>query len=134
MTIIAAYSPDEFGEAAITAALEIAKAQASAVLVVNASRGDALVDEHFLGSSALSDLKARLAEQEVPATVRQSVGGDVAEQVLQATEEVGGVLIVVGLRHRTPVGKMLMGSVAQRILLDATVPVLAVKPGQSVPL
>ena len=42
--------------------------------------------------------------------------------------------VVVGLRHRSPVGKMLMGSVAQRILLDADVPVLSVKPGQTVPL
>ena len=37
------------------------------------------------------------------------------------------MLIVIGLRHRTAVGKLLMGSVAQRILLDARCPVLAVK-------
>jgi nucleotide-binding universal stress UspA family protein len=37
---------------------------------------------------------------------------------------------VVGLRHRTPVGKLLMGSVSQRILLGARCPVLAVKPGE----
>jgi nucleotide-binding universal stress UspA family protein len=32
------------------------------------------------------------------------------------------------VRHRSPVGKALMGSVGQRILLDAHCPVLAVKP------
>ena len=36
-------------------------------------------------------------------------------------------LIVIGMRHRTAVGKFLMGSTAQRILLDAPCPVLAVK-------
>ncbi|WP_423300145.1 universal stress protein, partial [Glutamicibacter nicotianae] len=36
-------------------------------------------------------------------------------------------LIVIGLRQRTQVGKFIMGSNAQRILLQAQHPVLAVK-------
>jgi nucleotide-binding universal stress UspA family protein len=42
--------------------------------------------------------------------------------------EVEAEAIVIGIRHRSAVGKMLMGSVAQRVLLDAPCPVIAVKP------
>ncbi|SFJ37143.1 Universal stress protein family protein [Nocardioides psychrotolerans] len=57
------------------------------------------------------------------------VAQDVAEAVLSAAREVDATLVVLGIRHRSPVGKLLMGSVAQRVLLDAECPVLAVKPG-----
>ncbi|MET1038318.1 MAG: universal stress protein, partial [Aeromicrobium sp.] len=45
--------------------------------------------------------------------------------------DTGASLIVVGIRPRTPVGKLLLGSVAQRLILDAECPVLAVKPDGS---
>ncbi len=50
-----------------------------------------------------------------------------AEDLLAVAEEVDPALIVIGLRRRTPVGKLILGSNAQRILLDAHAPVLAVK-------
>jgi nucleotide-binding universal stress UspA family protein len=57
----------------------------------------------------------------------------VAEDLAAVVEETGAELLVIGLRKRSAVGKLLMGSAAQRILLDVDCPVLAVKnpPGEA---
>jgi nucleotide-binding universal stress UspA family protein len=52
----------------------------------------------------------------------------VADEEVRIAGTVDASVIVIGLRRRSPVGKLLMGSTAQRILLDADRPVLAVKP------
>lgn len=51
-----------------------------------------------------------------------------SDEVVRVSDVVDASVIVIGLRRRTPVGKLLMGSTAQRILLDADRPALAVKP------
>lgn len=53
---------------------------------------------------------------------------DVAETVLELARTVGAQLLVVGARRRSPLGKALLGSVAQTLILEADVPVLVVKP------
>ena len=116
-TIVAGSTPDEYGEAALARAVEEASLREGRVVVVNATRGDALVDERYADE-----------ERGVAVDVRRSMGGEVGDQVLAVAAEVSADLIVIGLRRRTPVGKLLMGSVAQRILLGAECAVLAVKP------
>ena len=62
--------------------------------------------------------------------MRQLVRGfEPAEDLISIAEASDAELIVIGLRRRTPVGKLILGSNAQRILLDAHCPVLAVKVG-----
>ena len=55
------------------------------------------------------------------------VGTDVAEKILQLTDKVGAEVLVIGARRRSPVGKALLGSMAQTLILEANVPVLVVK-------
>jgi nucleotide-binding universal stress UspA family protein len=63
-------------------------------------------------------------------TLRQDAhAGDLADEVVRVADELSASVIVIGIRRRTAVGKLLLGSSAQRILLDANRPVLAVKPG-----
>ena len=52
---------------------------------------------------------------------------DPADELIRTAERADAEFIVIGLRRRSPVGKLLLGSNAQRVLLDAACPVLAVK-------
>lgn len=126
MTVVVGYIPNPYGEAALNAAVEEARRRRTRLVVVNTSKGDALVDRKFASLEALDALEERIGT--VEHEVRQSVGPDVADQLLDVVQELEAELLVIGLRHRSPVGKMLMGSVAQRVLLDAPCPVLCVKP------
>jgi nucleotide-binding universal stress UspA family protein len=50
-----------------------------------------------------------------------------AAETLNAADDVGADLIVIGPRRRSPVGELLMGSSSQQVLLGADCPILAVK-------
>lgn len=125
MTVVVGFVPNPYGKAAVEAAVTEAKRRRTRLVVVNTTKGDALVDKKFASRESLEGLEKQL--DGVEHEVRQTVGPDVADQLLEVAREVDAELIVIGLRHRSPVGKMLMGSVAQRVLLDAPCPVLAVK-------
>ena len=128
MTVVVGYIPNQHGEAALTAGFAEARLRGSDLLVVNATRGDSLIDKKYLGESGVADLEQRLsAESDVATSVRQAMGSDVADEIVRIAAEVDAELLVIGLRPRTPVGKMIMGSVAQKVLIDAPCPVLAVK-------
>lgn len=132
MTVVVGYVPNEYGEVALEAGLVEARRRGQPLVVINASRGDTLVDRKYLSTDARADLERRLADEGarvgVETEVRQALVPDVAEEVVRVAHEVEASLLVIGMRRRTPVGKMLLGSAAQRILLDAACPVLAVKP------
>jgi nucleotide-binding universal stress UspA family protein len=61
--------------------------------------------------------------------VERQPGLDPGENVLAALQEHSGATerLVIGVRRRSPVAKAVLGSVSQRLLLEADVPVLAVK-------
>jgi nucleotide-binding universal stress UspA family protein len=60
--------------------------------------------------------------------VKEFVRGNTpTEDILEVARQAGAEMIVIGVRRRSPVGKMILGSNAQEILLDADCPVLAVK-------
>lgn len=128
MKILVGYVPTPEGEAALEAAAAEAELRGASVLLLNTSRGDAYIDSRYANEAELNAAEARLRERGVEVTIQQAVGtGDVAHELLRAAESNDVTLIVLGLRRRSPVGKLILGSTAQRVLLESPVPVLAVK-------
>lgn len=126
--IVVGYTPDRYGSAALEHAIAEATLRGTPLLVINATKGDSLADPSFAPSEGLRDLDDHLAGSGVEYTVEQSVGAEVADTLLDAMEADAADLLVIGIRHRTPVGKLLLGSTAQRLILNCPKPVLAVKP------
>ena len=130
MSIVVGYIPTPEGEAAFERAVAEASKAAAKLVVVNSSRGDAVVDQRFAQEEQVSALEQRLDAAGVEHVLLQPLRGhDAAAEVLDAADAHEADLIVIGLRKRSPVGKLIMGSTAQRILLEAHCPVLAVKAG-----
>jgi nucleotide-binding universal stress UspA family protein len=129
-TIVVGYVPKSEGRAALRRAVEEAQLRKAKLVIVNSHRGGRDFDrEDALETEGqLQEVRDQLGESGVDNEIRQLVRGmDPAEDLINVAEEVGADFIVIGLRRRTPVGKLILGSNAQRVLLDATCPVLAVK-------
>ena len=128
MTIVVGYVATPEGRAALETGIAEARLRGSDLVVVNSPRRGAPVDAAMIDDADAAALVEQAAAAGVRAQVRQPVHGDSLAEVLGDTaSEVDASLVVIGLRRRTPVGKLVLGSTAQRILLDASVPVLAVK-------
>ena len=130
MAIVVGYVATKEGRAALKRAAEECVLRGTKLVVISSHRGgkDFDADEAGKFESELSRVQSMLEEQGLQHEVRQLVrGNDPAEDLIMVAEEEHAEFIVIGLRRRSPVGKLILGSNAQRILLDASCPVLAVK-------
>lgn len=126
--IVLGYVPNALGDAAAAAAIAEARLRGGSLVVVNTTRADRLVDPAYADDGDIARLEETLRESGVDFTVHHGTSRETAvDDVLDAAERHDAGLIVIGLRNRTPVGKLIMGSTAQGILLGATCNVLAVK-------
>jgi len=89
-----------------------------------------LVEAHRAGlSDEVEKLLAECGLVEVPWRVELAAGSndDIASTVLGFATAAEAEILVIGARRRSPVGKFLLGSVTQTIILNADMPVLVVK-------
>jgi nucleotide-binding universal stress UspA family protein len=129
-TIVVGYVPKPEGRAALRKAAEEARLRKADLVVVNSHRGGREFDREDAVESEdqLEAIRAELRTAGIKHEVRQLVRGmDPADDLVSVAAEVDADFIVIGLRRRSPVGKLILGSNAQRVLLDAPCPVLAVK-------
>ena len=130
MTVIVGYSADPYGRAALEHGIAEAKLRGTNLRVINPTSGEAYVGSHFAQGGEVHDIEERLANCGVEFELTQLVGVDTAEELLKAMDRPEAELLVIGVRHRSPVGKLLLGSVSQQLLLECPKPVLAVKPDE----
>ena len=126
MSVIVGYVPTPEGRAALGYAVKECLLRHCRLVVVQSPRRADADEETFSGDveSARRDLAA--AGLGVDVTTGPD-GNEPAEDLIEAATGGPDDLIVIGLRRRTPIGKLILGSNAQRILLDAPCPVIAVK-------
>jgi nucleotide-binding universal stress UspA family protein len=127
--IVVGYVSTPEGDAALQRAIAEARHHDALLVVVNSeeSAGEHEVVDGVEVDETMDPVTSVLADTGLRFDVRHVISRDPAHNLIEIAEEVGAGLIVIGLRKRTPVGKLIMGSNAQRILLNATCPVLAVK-------
>ena len=126
MTILVAYVARPEGQAALDKGIDSATRRNAQVLVVNAGAGGR--DESIVDGYEGERVAERLTKLSIPAEFKHFVRGkSTIEEIEDLVAAMDVSVLIIGLRKRSPVGKLLLGSMAQDILLNVSCPVLAVK-------
>jgi nucleotide-binding universal stress UspA family protein len=128
--IVVGYVESAEGRAALHRAIAEASQRGARLIVINSHKGGTSLDRDTAMEldENLDEVHTLLHDAGIEHEVRQLVRGvDPADDLVAVADEVDADLIVIGLRRRSPVGKLILGSNAQQVLLEASCPVLAVK-------
>ncbi|NUL44580.1 universal stress protein [Cellulosimicrobium funkei] len=128
MTILVAYSHTDEGAAALVHAARLSAKDAADLVIfdldASSTADDGSIAPGPLPEGTVSD--GQNVSWRGPDHQSQDAAGD----LLDVAEQIGADAIVVGVRRRSRVGKLILGSMAQKIIIDANVPVIAVKADQ----
>lgn len=134
MRIATGFLQSPEGRAALDAAADEAEARGAKLLVVHSMKGGERdeLDQVRAYDAAFEEATAALEQRALEFEVKRYVRGSTpAEDLLQCARDEDVDMLVIGIRRRSPVGKLIMGSNAQDIILQADCPVLCVKPTQA---
>jgi nucleotide-binding universal stress UspA family protein len=135
--ILLAVDESEHARKAVAAAIELARAGGGTVHVLHVRElafapatvvGDHPKEAERLVAGVVEEL--RQAGVKAEGTVRTTIGGP-AQAILEQARDLDATMIVLGSRGLGPLGGLLLGSVAHKILQLATCPVLVVRDKQS---
>lgn len=131
MRIVVGYLQSPEGQAALEHGIAEARLRGGELLVVHSLRGSGREDgeEMLAYREELEQVGERLRGEGLSVEIRELERGRPAgDDLVELARDEGADLIVIGIRRRSPVGKLVLGSNAQDVLLGADCPVLAVKP------
>ncbi|MGO4190184.1 universal stress protein [Arthrobacter sp. YAF17] len=125
MSIAVGYVSTKEGQAALEEAIaEAARRQTTLEILWPAA-----AHESETYPAEVSAALALASGEGVSARVRTTGSeDDPADVLIDASFEDEVDLVVIGVRRRSPLGKLFLGSTAQRVILEAGCPVTAVKP------
>ena len=127
-TVVTGFVDSPEGHKALDLAIEEAKKRDTMLVVVRSMVGgtETSTEEIAQYNLALKRVEERLENEDLAYDVVKYVRGQSpAQDIVAAAEESNAELIVIGYRKRTSVGKALLGSQAQEIMMSANCPVLA---------
>lgn len=133
MNIVVGYLETDEGRAAVERAVAVARERGGTLHLVgviespkNDEEAAAYRDQLEQARERLDRVAAAIGDLEVRAHVPAGVQRPSAA-ILSVAQTVRADLIVIGMRRRSRVGKLVLGSTAQEILLAAECDVLSVK-------
>ncbi len=132
MRIVAGFLRSPEGRAALQRAIAEARLRDAELLVVHSMRGGERdeLENVLTYREEFEQLEKQLAEEDINyRLVEYARGNAPSEDLLQAAQDEDADMIVIAIRRRSAVGKLILGSNAQDILLHADCAVLAVKAG-----
>ena len=135
MTVGVLHNNSPEGRAALAAAVREARIRETDLVVLHALSGSAEPSAESAETQAVSTaVETALTDIDNADSVSWTVAvgrpdPDAVNTLLTLVEEQKSEILVVGSRHRSAVGKFLMGQTIQRLLLEIPVPVLLVKSG-----
>jgi nucleotide-binding universal stress UspA family protein len=128
MNIVVGYVPGSEGLAAVEHAVAVAERDSAKLTIVNSGTWGDDSRSSFASPADLDALASKLADLGVDHDIRQPPQAQSpAGEILRAAGDVSADLIVIGLRRRSAVGKLFLGSTAQQVILEADCPVVSVK-------
>jgi nucleotide-binding universal stress UspA family protein len=136
MTVVVGYLLSPEGDAALDVGIAEARLRGAELVVMHSSRGgDAERDDDVVAYGAAGDRIQECLEGKGIRfrLVEQVVGNAAAEDIVELALRERAELVVIGVRRRSLVGKMVLGSTAQDVIMNAPCPVLAVRVPESPP-
>jgi nucleotide-binding universal stress UspA family protein len=148
-TLLVPHDFSPCADRALALAGDLARQHGASVVLVHITHlppglmADAMMSDRETGQLVRVDAYARATAtarlEEVAGPYRaagleisvRAVVGDVADEILELVAEVGADLIVMGTHGRTGLRHMLLGSMAEKVVRQATVPVLTVREPDS---
>lgn len=130
MSVVVAHQASTIGHLTLQEGAKEANLRQTDMAVIHVAEGVDLdvIEAHKAGlSDEIANVLREVDLNDVEWTLQVTTGEDVAEAVLDLVADLDTELLVIGARRRSPVGKLIMGSVTQSIILHADVPVLVVK-------